>query len=86
MQMELEPSWIDLLVAYLKEEVLPHDPKEARKLRNQAFRYVLYEGKLYKRSYSLPLLRCLRPSETDFALWKVHEKICGSHVGARSLS
>ena len=31
-----EPTWIDPLVAYLKDEVLPHDAKEARKLRNQA--------------------------------------------------
>ena len=56
------------------------------KLYKKSGIYVLYEGKLYKRSYSLPLLRCLRPSETDFALWKVYEKIYESHVGTRFLS
>ena len=60
--------------------------KEARKLRNQASRYIFYEGKLYKRSYSLPLLRCLHPSEADYALWEVHEGICENYLGARSLS
>ena len=67
MEISHEPSWIDPLVAYLKDGVLPHDAKEARKLTNQASRYIIYEGKLYKRSYSLPLLKCLRPSEADFA-------------------
>ena len=86
MEIGHEPSWIDPLVAYLRDRILPHDAKEARKLRNQASRYILYEGKLYKRSYSLPLLKCLRPSEADYALWEVHERICGSHLGARSLS
>ena len=86
MQVEHELRWIDLLVTYLKDGVLPYDPKEAQKIKNQVSKYVLYEGKLYKRSYSLPLLRCLRPSEADFALWEVHERICGSHLGARSLS
>ena len=86
MEIGHEPSWIDPLVAYLRDGVLPHDAKEVRKLRNQASRYILYEGKLYKRSYSLPLLKCLRPSEADYALWEVHEEICGSHLGARSLS
>ena len=86
MEVSHEPSWIDPLVAYLKDGDLPHDAKEARKLRNQASRYILYEGKLYKRSYSLPLLKYLRPSEADFALWEVHEGVCGSHLGARSLS
>ena len=83
---DFEPSWIDPLISYLEEGVLPHDRREARKLRSQASRYVLYEGRLYKRSYSLPLLRCFRPSEADFALWNVHEGLCGSHAGARSLS
>ncbi|EHA8591484.1 hypothetical protein COCNU_scaffold060974G000040 [Cocos nucifera] len=67
LQTEFEPSWIDPLVAYLKERILPHDRKKARKLKNQTSRYVLYEGRLYTRSYSLPLLRCLRPSEADLA-------------------
>ena len=86
MEISHESSWIDPLVAYLKDEVLPHDAKEAWKLKNQASRYILYEGKLYKRSYFLPLLKYLRPSEANFALWEVHEGVCGSHLGARSLS
>ena len=86
MEINHEPSWIDPLVAYLKDGVLPPDAKEAQKLKNQASRCILYEGKLYKRSYYLSLLKCLQPSEADFALRKVHEGVCESHLGARSLS
>ena len=86
MEISYEPSWIDPLVVYLKDGVLPPDAKEARKLKNQASRYILYEGKLYKGSYSLPLLKCLQPSEADFALREVHEGVCGNHMGVRSLS
>ena len=86
MEISHEPSWIDPLVAYLKDGVLPPDAKEARKLRNQASQYILYEGKLWKRSYSLPLLKYLRPSEADLTLREVHKGVCGSHLGARSLS
>ena len=86
MEINHEPSWIDPLVAYLKDGVLPPNAKEAQKLRNQVSRYILYEGKLYKRSYFLPLLKYLRPSEANFALWEVHEGVCRSHLGARSLS
>ena len=74
MEIDHEPSWIDPLITYLKDGVLSQDAKEAQKLRNQASRYILYEGKLYKRSYSLPLLKCLRPSEADYALWEVHKE------------
>ena len=53
LQVDNKPSRIDPLVRYLKEEVLPRDPKEIQKLRNQVSCYVLHEEKLYKRSYFL---------------------------------
>ncbi|KAK3008565.1 hypothetical protein RJ639_013962 [Escallonia herrerae] len=50
------------------------------------FRYALVEGTLYKKSFSLPYLRCLRPSESLYALQEVHEGICGQHLGGRTLA
>ncbi|KAK3023717.1 hypothetical protein RJ639_042727 [Escallonia herrerae] len=44
------------------------------------------EGILYKKSFSLPYLRCLRPSESLYALQEVHERICGQHLGGRTLA
>ncbi|GKV44829.1 hypothetical protein SLEP1_g51977 [Rubroshorea leprosula] len=36
--------------------------------------------------YSLPLLHCLTPYEVEFTLREVHEGVCGSHLGARTLA
>ncbi|KAK3035374.1 hypothetical protein RJ639_033658 [Escallonia herrerae] len=44
------------------------------------------EGILYKKSFSLPYLRCLRPSESLYALQEVHEGICCQHLGGRTLA
>ncbi|KAK3002251.1 hypothetical protein RJ639_020450 [Escallonia herrerae] len=52
----------------------------------EAARYALVEGTLYKKSFSLPYLRCLRPSESLYALQEVHEGICGQHLGGRTLA
>ncbi|KAK3037092.1 hypothetical protein RJ639_029934 [Escallonia herrerae] len=49
-------------------------------------RYAVVEDVLYKRSFTLPYLRCLTPTEADYALWEVHEGICGQHLGGRALA
>ncbi|KAK3043471.1 hypothetical protein RJ639_002050 [Escallonia herrerae] len=41
---------------------------------------------LYKKSFSLPYLKCLTPKEADYALQEVHEGICGQHLGGRNLA
>uniref|UniRef100_A0A2N9HZF6 Uncharacterized protein n=1 Tax=Fagus sylvatica TaxID=28930 RepID=A0A2N9HZF6_FAGSY len=43
------------------------------------------EGTLYKRSFSLPYLRCLAPDEANYVMREIHEGICGDHSGARAL-
>ncbi len=83
---ETEPSWMDELISYLQDEAFPDDELEARRIRRLASRYVLYEGKLYRRSFTSPLLKCLRPSEADYAMREVHEEICGNHLGGRALA
>ncbi|GKU94112.1 hypothetical protein SLEP1_g7642 [Rubroshorea leprosula] len=80
------PSWTDSIVSFLRDGIVPEDRQEAMKLRKTASRYTLVNGVLYKRSFSLPLLRCLNPYEAEYALREVHEGVCGSHVGARTLA
>ncbi|KAK3037084.1 hypothetical protein RJ639_029926 [Escallonia herrerae] len=52
------------------EGELPSERHEARNLRVKATRYALVEGILYKKSFSLPYLRFLCPSESLYALQK----------------
>ncbi|GKV18281.1 hypothetical protein SLEP1_g28686 [Rubroshorea leprosula] len=79
-------SWTDSIFSFLRDGIVPEDRQEAMKLRKKASRYTLVNGVLYKRSFSLPLLRCLNPYEAEYALREVHEGVCRSHVGARTLA
>ncbi|KAK3032309.1 hypothetical protein RJ639_036266 [Escallonia herrerae] len=83
---EQEPCWMDMIVTYLSTGELLSERHEARNLRVKATRYTLVEGTLYKKSFSLPYLRCLRPLESIYALQEVHEVICGQHLGGRTLA
>ncbi|GKV01815.1 hypothetical protein SLEP1_g14337 [Rubroshorea leprosula] len=41
---------------------------------------------LYKRVASMPLLRCLTPYEAEYAVKEVHEGVCGTHIGGKTLA
>ena len=78
---------MDSIVLFLKEDVLPEDKSEADKVRRKAPRFCLSEDqKLYKRSFSGPYLLCVHPEAVELILEELHEGICGSHTGGRSLS
>ncbi|GAV57975.1 hypothetical protein CFOL_v3_01511, partial [Cephalotus follicularis] len=81
-----EPNWLTPFINWLRNGILPEDPVEARKLVCRANRFQFRDGILYKRSFSFPWLRCMNPSEADYALREVNEGICGNHTGGRTLS
>ncbi|XP_074326994.1 uncharacterized protein LOC141664915 [Apium graveolens] len=64
--------WIDSIKTHLETGWLPNDAQAACKLPVRALRYSLIEGLLYKRSFFILYLKCLRPLE-------VKEVHCGSH-------
>ncbi|KAK2991305.1 hypothetical protein RJ640_024570 [Escallonia rubra] len=86
MQTEHEPSWIDPIKAYLQDDTLPADRKQARSIILRLARYDVVDDVLYKRSFTLPYLRCLTPIEANYAMREVHEGICGQHLGGRALA
>ena len=45
-----------------------------------------YDGALYKKSYTHPLLKSVTPSEGDYILREIHEGPCGIHEGARTIT
>ena len=86
-QIRVGPSWMDPLVLFLKDGVLPHEKGEAEKIRRKAPRFWLSEKqKLYKRSFSRPYLLCVHPEAVKPLLEELHEGICESHTRGRSLS
>ena len=81
------PSWMDPLVLFLKEGTLPNEKGEADKVRRKAPYFRLSEKQnLYKHSFSRPYLLCVHPETMEPLLEELHEGICGSHTGGRSLS
>ena len=55
-------SWMDSLVSFLRDGILPEDKGEAEKIRRKALQYWLFEEqKLYKCSYSGLYLLCVHP-------------------------
>ena len=86
-QVKVGPSWMDPIVLFLKEDVLPEEKSKANKVRRKTPRFWLSEDqKLYKHSFSGPYLLCINPEASKLLLEELHEGICGSHTRGKSLS
>ena len=71
---------------YLETGEAPDDKKEAKKLKLRSAKFSLIEGVLYRRGYTIPLMRCLAQEEADYVLREIHAGICGSHAGGQSIT
>ena len=78
---------MDSIIRFLREDIFPEERIEADKVRRKATSYWLFEDhKLYKCSFSGPYLLCVYLELTESFLEELHEGICGSHTGGRSLA
>ncbi|XP_057721018.1 uncharacterized protein LOC130935331 [Arachis stenosperma] len=82
----LGSSWLDPIIHFLEHGQVPGDEKDAAKLRREAAKYAVIQGQLFKKGLSQPLLKCLRPDQTDYVLREVHEGCCGHHIGGKALA
>ena len=64
----------------------PSDKIKARRIWEKAFNYMIINDKLYRKSNSGPLLRCLSLDEARRLMEEIHEGVCGNHLGRRSLA
>ena len=61
-QIRAGPSWMDSIIQFLKEDILPKEKVEVDKIRRKATSYWLSEDhKIYKRSFSRPYLLYVHP-------------------------
>ena len=79
-------SWIGPILRFLTTGELPTDIADARKLQYQAPRYVVMDGKLYRRGLSIPFLRCVAGTEVSTIIHEIHGGFCGDHTSGLSLS
>ncbi|KAK1581994.1 hypothetical protein Q3G72_010826 [Acer saccharum] len=71
---------------YLQADILPDNRIEARRIKAKATKsYILY-GKLYKKSFTRPYLRCVTNRKACDVMKSLHYEECGNHSGARSLA
>lgn len=82
----LEPKWASQIIRYLKNGELPEDKEETKKVKMRVSRYLFLSKILYKRSFTLSLLRYLLEEEVDYMIRETHEGICGSHSRGRSMA
>ena len=57
---------MDPIITYLRDGELSEGKTKDRILKLKAARFVLYNDKLYKRGYSMLLLKCLPPIEAEY--------------------
>ncbi|GKV12387.1 hypothetical protein SLEP1_g23537 [Rubroshorea leprosula] len=79
-------SWTTPLINYLQSGELPEDQSAAKVIKRRAAHFTVLDNQLYKRAASMPLLRCLTPYEVEYAVREVHEEVCGTHIGGRTLA
>ena len=78
--------WMDPIIEFLAKDRVPDDESEANKVCQVASRYwLLANRKFYQRSFGGPYLLCLHPRKVNELLTELHERVCGSYVGGRSL-
>ncbi|XP_074327404.1 uncharacterized protein LOC141665323 [Apium graveolens] len=71
---ELGPTWMTSILAYIREGSLPDEKNEARRIKYKAARYVIYDEILYRRGFSVPLLKCIHGEECNYILRELEEK------------
>ena len=78
---------MDSISLFLEKDILPEEKSKAEKVRRKTSRFWLSEDrKLYKRSFSGPYLLCVHLEASESLLEELHEGVCGSQTGGRSLS
>ncbi|VFQ68476.1 unnamed protein product [Cuscuta campestris] len=81
-----DDHWMYDLMEYLMDGTLPEQDDRARKVKLRAPRFQVLDGKLYKRAFGGPLLRCLTNREAERVIAEVHEGVCAAHQMSRTLS
>lgn len=79
-------DWRLPYVKYLSEGTLPEDHKLRRRVKARAFDYCIIDKGFYRRAKGSPDLKCLSEEEAAAVLKELHEGVCGSHSGGRSLA
>lgn len=87
LEMEYEKeSCMTLIKDYLLQGILPERRNEKRQVLRKASRYIIHERVMYRKDFSVPLLRCIAYDEIKQVAKEVHEGECGDHTRGQTLA
>jgi hypothetical protein len=73
-------------LAYMINKQLPEDAVEAKRITRRSKAFVVLEGKLYKKSITGVLQRCVTPQEGQVILKDIHGGVCSHHASSRAIA
>jgi ribonuclease HI len=84
--MMIEETWMQPYLAYMINKQLPEDAVEAKRITRRSKVFVVLQGKLYKKSITGVLQRCVTPQEGQVILKDIHAGVCGHHASSRAIA
>src|ERR1044072_8319880 len=60
--------------------------RESKVLIREASFYTLIDGELYRRGLSMSFLKCIAGGQLEPIMAGIHDGVCASHIGGRSLA
>jgi hypothetical protein len=82
----IEETWMQPYLAYMMNKILPEDTVEARRIIRPSKAFVVLQGKLYKKSITGMLQRCITSQEGHVILKDIHIGVCGHHASSRAIA
>jgi len=79
-------NWMTHILNFLIHYTLPENEAEARRVRRQAASYTVISRELFKRGFSILLLKCLDPTQAEYVLAELHRGICDMHSGTKLMA
>src|SRR5438128_1623063 len=81
----INPEWTTPYLDYLLKNELPEDRAKAEHITRRSWRYVVIGEKLYRKSSSSVLMRCISEEDGKNLLKEIHSGICGNHAASRTM-
>ena len=78
-------TWMDPFIKYFQQGTVLDDSTLIPPFLKKVKWYAFYEGKLYKKSFTHPPLKCVTPEDGNYILREIHEEGCGIHQGVRAI-
>jgi ribonuclease HI len=82
----IEETWMQSYLAYMMNKILPKDTVEAQRIIRRSKAFVILQGKLYKKSITGVLQRCVTPHEGQVILKDIHAGVYGHHASSRAIA